>query len=112
MISKRMGLSLAALLLAASTAGAHHLDDYDARVRAEARLPAAWFSCRTDKDCDLVSVPCRSDLAVNAQRVDAARAALIAADPFCLGSSLHDTEAACEKRQCVTRDHKSEPASP
>jgi hypothetical protein len=50
-----------------------NLDAYDARLLAEANLPTAWFSCRSDKDCDLVPVPCQSDLAVNAQRVDEAR---------------------------------------
>ena len=95
------------LVLAPLAAYAHHLDDYDARVREEARLPAGWFSCRTAKDCDLVSVPCRSGLAINGSHADEARKALVETYPFCLGSSLDDTEAACEKGQCVTRAHKN-----
>jgi hypothetical protein len=91
------------LALVSSAASAHHLDDYDALVRAEAHLPAEWFACRVTKDCDLVSVPCRSGLAINARHVDEAREALIEAIPFCLGSSLDDTEAVCEKNQCATR---------
>jgi hypothetical protein len=94
---------LAALMQGAA---AHHLDDYDARMRAEARLPDDWFVCKKTEDCALVSVPCRSGLAVNAAHVDAARDALIEAFPFCLGSTLSDTEAACEKRQCVTEPAK------
>lgn len=98
---------LLSLLLAVTAASAHHLDDYDARIRADARLPAEWFICRVTKDCDLVPVPCRSGLAVNGQHVDEARRALVDAYPFCLGSALDDTEAVCEKGQCVTRAHKN-----
>jgi hypothetical protein len=90
------------------TAAAHHLDDYDAQIRAEANLPGEWFTCKSTDDCALVSVPCRSDLAVNAAHRDVAREALIDAFPFCLGSSLNDTEAACERRACVTRPAKKE----
>lgn len=103
----RTFILLGLLVLSSAAARAHHLDDYDARVRAEANLPADWFSCRVTKDCDLVSVPCRSGLAINKQYVDVARDALIQAIPFCLGSSLDDTEAACEKNQCVTRGHSN-----
>lgn len=94
------------LFLAPLSALAHHLDDYDAHIRQEAKLPTAWFSCHASKDCDLVPVPCRSGLAVNSRHIDEARAALVDAYPFCLGSALDDTEAACEEGQCVTRAHK------
>ncbi len=94
------------LALAPSAASAHHLDDFDAHVREEAGLPAEWFACRTARDCGLVQVPCRARLAINESHVDAARAALINAYPFCLGSDLDDTEAACEKGQCVSRGRK------
>lgn len=96
---------LGALSLFCAPARAHHLDDYDARIRAQAHLPADWFTCRVTKDCDLVSVPCQSGLAINARHVDEAREALIQAIPFCLGSSLEDTEAVCDRNQCATRAH-------
>lgn len=88
------------------SAPAHHLEDYDRRIRMEAKLPAAWFKCRTAKDCELVSVPCQSDLAVGGSYKSEAREALIQSYSFCLGSSLHDTEASCEKRECVTKATK------
>jgi hypothetical protein len=94
------------LALAPSVAAAHHLDDFDSRIRDEAKLPAAWFACRTTQDCGLVQVPCRSRLAVNKGHFEEARDALIDAFPFCLGSGLDDTEAVCEKGQCLTRDHE------
>jgi hypothetical protein len=98
---------LGPLAFLCAPAHAHHLDDYDARVRAEAHLPAEWFACRVTKDCALVSVPCRSGLAINAQHVDEAREALIQAIPSCLGSSLDDTEAVCERNQCATTGHNN-----
>jgi hypothetical protein len=85
---------------------AHHLDEYDARIRAEARLPAAWFDCRKTDDCDLVSVPCQSGLAVNASHKEEAQDLLNHHYYFCLGSSLDDTVAACEARHCVTEPKK------
>ncbi len=85
------------------SASAHHLDEYDGRIRMEAELPAAWFKCRAAKDCELVSVPCQSDLAVGGSYKAEAREKLIERYPFCLGSSLHDTEASCEKGECVTK---------
>lgn len=94
------------LILAPLSARAHHLDDYDAHIRKEANLPSGWFSCRTSKDCGLVPVPCRSGLAVNGQHLDEARAAVVSAYPLCLGSALDDTEAACDRGQCVTRTNK------
>lgn len=94
------------LALVPSGVGAHHLDDFDRHIREEASLPAGWFACRAEQDCALVQVPCRSRLAVNGSHVDDAREALISAYPFCLGSDLEDTEAACEKGQCVTRGQK------
>jgi hypothetical protein len=94
------------LILSVQTTSAHHLDDYDARIREEAKLPAEWFNCKTKDDCGLVSVPCQSDLAVNAMHADEAREALIQAIPFCLGSSISDTESACEHRECVTKSTK------
>lgn len=97
---------LVAPLMMLQTATAHHLDEYDARIRAEAKLPAQWFTCKSSKDCALVSVPCQSDLAVNASHVDEAREALIKEYPFCLGTSLNDTQAACEEHQCVTKSTK------
>lgn len=90
----------------APIAFAHHLDDYDARIRGEAALPAEWFACKSARDCELVSVPCQSDLAVNASHVDQAREALIQRYPFCLGTSLHDTEALCKERRCATESSK------
>jgi hypothetical protein len=85
---------------------AHHLEDYDAHIRAEAKLPDEWFSCKKKDDCTLVSVPCRSGLAVNSVHMGEAREALITAFPFCLGQSIDDTEAACEHGQCVTKSEK------
>ncbi|MGJ0509719.1 MAG: hypothetical protein ACR652_21865 [Methylocystis sp.] len=90
----------------AQSAAAHHLDEYDERIRREANLPSAWFQCKSEKDCDLVSVPCQSDLAVNANHKEEARDALIKQYPFCLGTSLHDTKASCQKHECVTEGTK------
>jgi hypothetical protein len=92
-----------------SSASAHHLDNFDELIRAEARLPADWFHCRTAKDCDLVSVPCQSDLAVNSDHATEAREKLVDHIPFCLGSSLHDTEAECVARQCRTKASQPKP---
>jgi integrase len=61
-----------AILFAPVTAFAHHLDAYDRKIRKAANLPLAWFACKTDKDCDLVSVPCKSDIAVNGSHKDEA----------------------------------------
>jgi hypothetical protein len=99
------------LFIAISTpqmAGAHHLDEYDTRIHAEIKLPAEWFICRREADCALVSVPCQSGLAANAGHVDEAREVLTNRYPFCLGTSLSDTKAACEERQCVTKLTKGE----
>lgn len=104
----KRGLVLLLLMASTQIAFAHHLDGYDARIRAEAHLAPSWFACKTTKDCVLVSVPCQSDLAVNAAWRDEAREALIDAFPFCLGSSTSDTEATCEKGQCVTSPAKQE----
>ncbi len=102
----KSGVVLALLITLTDTALAHHLDDYDARIRAEARLPAEWFTCKSSEDCALASVPCQSGLAVNTSYKEQAREALIDAFPICLGTSLNDTEATCEKRQCATRPIK------
>jgi hypothetical protein len=99
-------LFLIGFLAFAQDATAHHLDDYDAQIRAEAKLPADWFSCKKNGDCTLVSVPCRSGLAVNSNHHDEAREALIKAIPFCLGQSIDDTTAACEHNECVTKSEK------
>ncbi len=101
-------VSFLSLLASTQIAFAHHLEDYDARIRAEAHLAPSWFTCKTSRDCALVSVPCQSDLAVNSAWRDQAREALIDAFPFCLGSSLSDTEATCKERQCVTSPAKKE----
>lgn len=90
------------MLFAPVTAFAHHLDAYDRKIRKAANLPLAWFACKTDKDCDLVSVPCKSDIAVNGAHKDEAREALIDRYPFCLGESIHDSEASCDEGQCMT----------
>lgn len=103
---KMIWMLLASPIVLAQTAAANHLDEYDARIREEAKLPAMWFSCKSSSDCDLVSVPCQSDLAVNTSYSAEAREALIREYPFCLGTSLHDTKASCEERQCVTKDEK------
>lgn len=106
----RIGLILLVVtsLLGLQTATAHHLDEYDARIRAEAKLPSKWFACKLASDCTLVHVPCQSGLAVNASHLDEAREALIRAYPFCLGQSLSDTEPVCEKRQCLTKSTKGQ----
>jgi len=70
-------LIVVSLLAFIGDAAAHHLDNYDARIRAEAQLFAEWFSCKSKNDCALVSVPCRSGLAVNSAHVDDAKEALI-----------------------------------
>jgi hypothetical protein len=97
---------LTALPLFTQTAAAHHLDNYDERIRATAELPSDWFACNSSADCALVSVPCQSDLAVNASHADETRASLVRAFSFCLGSSLHDSESACHERQCATGPKK------
>lgn len=89
-------------LFAPAAAVAHHLDAYDRKIRKAANLPAVWFKCKIDKDCDLVSVPCKSDIAVNGAHKDEARQALIDHYYFCLGESIHDSEASCEEGQCMT----------
>lgn len=99
---KKSVLILTAALAVAQPALAHHLDDYESRMRAAANLPESWFACKSKDDCTLVAVPCQSDLAVASGHRDDARVALIRAFPFCLGSDLHDTAAACRKRRCVT----------
>lgn len=104
---KKIGLALLSLLALPASAFAHHLDDYDARIRAEARLPEDWFTCKDKDDCTVVEVPCQWDLAVSARHADAARDALIDAFPFCLGTALHDTAATCQHSRCTT-----EPAAP
>ncbi len=95
-------LSLIAFAACAREAAAHHLDEYDARIRAEANLPADWFNCKKAEECELVSVPCQSGLAVSASHSEEAQELLNHHYYFCLGSSLDDTEAACEARRCVT----------
>lgn len=87
-------------------AQAHHLDDFDARVRTEANLPASWFACKTSDDCALVSVPCQSGLAVSAAHAEEAQDRLNHAYFFCLGSPMDDTAASCEARRCVTEPKK------
>jgi hypothetical protein len=99
-------LVVMSMLALTENVAAHHLDDYDARIRSQAKLPADWFSCKTKDDCTLVSVPCESGLAVNSSHVDEAREALITAIPFCLGQSYDDTEATCEHGQCATKTIK------
>lgn len=97
----------AAPLLMLQTATAHHLDEYDSRIRSEAKLATGWFNCKSESDCALVSVPCQSDLAVNASHVTEVREALIKEYPFCLGTSQNDTKAVCEEHQCVTKPLKA-----
>jgi hypothetical protein len=99
-------LSMIAFSAFAQQAAAHHLDDYDARIRGEATLPAGWFTCSKADDCDLVSVPCQSGLAVNAAHKEEAQELLNHHFYFCLGSSLDDTAAACKARHCVTEPKK------
>lgn len=98
---------VSALIFMSDAVSAHHLDAYDRKIRAEAHLPPAWFACKTVKDCDLVSVPCKSDIAVNGAHKDEAREALIDRYPFCLGESAHDSEASCEEGQCMTNPKQS-----
>jgi hypothetical protein len=100
-------IPLIASFALARPAAAHHLDNYDARIRAEADLPAAWFACKTADDCTLVSVPCQSGLAVNAGHEAEAQDVLNHKYFFCLGSSLDDTMAACKARRCVTESKKN-----
>jgi hypothetical protein len=97
------------IVFVSTNAFAHHLDEYDERIRAEAQLPNDWFSCKTEKDCDLVSVPCQSDLAINAKHVTEAREALINHYWICLGSSQHDSQAMCDEHQCTTKSLKPTP---
>ncbi len=96
-------------VLFTSSSSAHHLLEYDERIRGEAKLPAKWLACKTTKDCDLVSVPCQSDLAINAKFKNDARDVLVHNFWFCLGTSQHDSEAVCEDHQCVTKPTKPEP---
>jgi len=105
-------LLLAAWVLLVKSAAAHHLDNYDARIRGEANLPALWFECKTTADCELVSTPCQSDLAVNGGYSSVAREALVRTYFFCLGSSVHDTAASCEGRQCVTKSTTNQSVEP
>ncbi len=99
-------LAFFGLIFYIPSAFAHHLDDFDARIRSEAKLPAEWFKCKSKDDCGLVSVPCQSDLAVNKDHVDEAREALVKAIPFCLGSSISDTDSVCEHHECLTNSNK------
>ena len=105
-MKKKWILSLAASVMFAQTAAAHHLDDYHERIRTEANLPTKWFTCKSLSDCVLVSVPCQSDLAVNVGHSAEAQEALNEKYFFCLGSALHDTVASCEAHQCVTKGTK------
>jgi hypothetical protein len=95
--------SVPLLVLSFQAAEAHHLDNYDSRIRDEAGLPTTWFSCNTTSDCALVTVPCHSDLAVNAEHLNQVEEEISKKYPFCLGSTLKDTAASCEAHQCVTR---------
>lgn len=95
-------LLILSLMIFSSPALAHHLDDYDAKIRKEANLPTKWFSCKTADDCVLVSVPCKSDMAVSKIYSEEAQESLIHRYPFCLGSDVHDTEAICDEAQCMT----------
>ncbi|KAF2992608.1 hypothetical protein OGR47_06120 [Methylocystis sp. MJC1] len=104
-MKKAFALSLLVAFLP-PTAQAHHLDDYDARIRAEASLPAAWFACKTNDDCALVSVPCQSGLAVSATYAEEAQDRLNHTYFFCLGSAVDDVAASCEARRCVTEPKK------
>lgn len=61
-----------------------------------------------EADCALVSVPCQSGLAVNAGHVDEAREVLINRYLSCLGTSLSDTKAARDERECVAKPTKGE----
>lgn len=96
------------LLIAAFApmAQAHHLEDYDARIRAEANLPVSWFACETNDDCALVSVPCQSGLSVSASHAEEAQDRLNHVYFFCLGSAVEDTAASCEARRCLTEPKK------
>jgi hypothetical protein len=105
-MKKIWSLALIAAAALADVAQAHHLDGYDARIRAEAHLPAAWFSCKTADDCDLAAVPCQSGLAVSKSHRDETQEILNHTYFFCLGSPMEDTVAACEARRCVTEPKK------
>ncbi|HEY8161458.1 MAG: hypothetical protein ACR650_05550 [Methylocystis sp.] len=99
---KRLLISSLIWVALANSAPAHHLDNYDERIRAEANLPAAWFNCKKNDDCELVSVPCQSGLAVSASYKKEAQDVLNHTYFFCLGSSAEDTTATCKARRCVT----------
>ncbi len=102
-MNKKLSLSsLAFLASLANSASAHHLDDYDARIRDEANLPAAWFNCTKKDDCELVSVPCQSGLAISASHKEEAQDVLNHKYYFCLGSPVDDTVASCKSRRCIT----------
>lgn len=90
------------IMVISSAAAAHRINAYDQKIRNAANLPPAWFVCKTVKDCDLVSVPCKSDIAVNALHKEETRQALIERYPLCLGESIHESEASCDGGQCVT----------
>jgi hypothetical protein len=106
--SKRCTSIVFVALWTPQIAGAHHLDEFDTRIRAEAKLPAGGFNCRREVDCAFVSVPCQSGFAVNAGHVDEAGEVFINRYPFCLGTSLSDTKATCEESQCVTKSTQGE----
>jgi hypothetical protein len=77
---------------------------YEKNIREEANLPSAWFSCKTDKDCGLASVPCAASIAVNSSHTNEASAA-ICKRYGCGGcnATMMDTSAAlCHEGQCVT----------
>jgi hypothetical protein len=99
-------LPFAASAMFVGKAMAHHLDDYDARIRKEADLPASWFACKTDDSCVLVSVPCQSGLAVTADHGAEAQEVLNEKYFFCLGSAADDTVASCVAHRCATEPKK------
>ncbi len=105
-MKKAFALSLLVAACLPPTAQAHHLDSYDARIRTEANLPAAWFTCKKSDDCALVSAPCQSGLAVGAAHAEEAQDRLNHTYFFCLGSPMDDTAASCEARRCVTEPKK------
>ncbi len=90
----------------ATDAFAHHLDAYDEKLRQEMNLPSSWFTCKTSENCELVYVPCQSDMAVNKNHSDELSKAIIKRYPFCFGTDVHDTEAICDHGQCMTMPKK------
>lgn len=80
---------------------------FDARERKAASMPSEWFLCAHTAECGLVSVPCLPSLAVRADKISEAQAAICQSHddncPPACDASVQDTSSAlCNHGQCST----------